>query len=220
MKKMKRILIGSFSSQMKGEIMGGIFKRGILAVAPLALTLVLVLWLYQTLEALFKPIVEMIVGKNHYFSGLGIVVALVLIFIVGSIINNWIIQKCTSAFESLLGKIPFVKTLYHSIEEVVNHFRAKEKKQEGQVVVVEILGMKLVGLVTRECFQDVAKGIGEEGDVAVYLPMSYQIGGYTVIVPKSQIRRIGMTMEEGMRFAVTAGVLSKSKKPQDPRHVS
>ena len=55
--------------------MGKIFKRGMIAVAPLALTLVLILWLFNTLEALFKPPVEAVIGKSHYFTGLGIIVA-------------------------------------------------------------------------------------------------------------------------------------------------
>ena len=192
--------------------MGKIFKRGMIAVAPLALTLVLILWLFNTLEALFKPPVEAVIGKSHYFTGLGIIVAFILIFIVGIIINSWLIQRMSKAAEALLNRIPFVKTLYNSIGEMMGYFRSKENRKEGQVVSVEIAGMKLLGLVTRDSFEGVPEGLAEEGDIAVYLPMSYQIGGYTVILPRSKVKKMDMTMEEGMRFAVTAGVLSQSKK--------
>ena len=192
--------------------MGKIFKRGMIAVAPLALTLVLILWLFNTLEALFKPPVEAVIGKVHYFSGLGIIVAFILIFIVGVIINSWLIQRMSKTAEALLNRIPFVKTLYNSIGEMMGYFRSKENRKEGQVVFVEIAGMKLVGIITRDSFESATEGLAEEGDVAVYLPMSYQIGGYTVILPRSKVKKLNMTMEEGMRFAVTAGVLSQSKK--------
>ena len=191
--------------------MGKIFKRGLIAIAPLALTLALVMWLFNTMEALFKPLMEAMVGP-HYFKGLGILVSLVVIFLIGVVINNWVLQKVSTAFETLLKRIPFVKTLYNSIGEMMSYFRSKDNRKEGKVVLVEINGMKLVGIITREDFLDTPKGLAEEGDIAVYLPMSYQIGGYTLILPKTCVKNIPMSMEEGMRFAVTAGVLTQSKK--------
>ena len=190
---------------------GKIFKRGLIAIAPLALTLALVMWLFNTMEALFKPLMVIIVG-THYFKGLGILVSLVVIFLIGVVINNWVLQKVSTAFETLLKRIPFVKTLYNSIGEMMSYFRSKDNRKEGKVVLVEINGMKLVGIITREDFLDTPKGLAEEGDIAVYLPMSYQIGGYTLILPKTCVKNIPMSMEEGMRFAVTAGVLTQAKK--------
>ena len=136
----------------------------------------------------------------------------VLIFIIGVIINSWLIQKISNLGEAILGRIPLVKTLYNSIGEMMSYFGTKDNKKEGQVVLVEIGGMKLVGLVTRDSFAGAAPELGGEDDIAVYLPMSYQIGGYTVILPRSKVKKLPMTMEEGMRFTVTAGVLSQGKK--------
>lgn len=192
--------------------MGKIFRRGLIAIAPIALTLALVLWLFNTLESVFRPIIEGVLGPALYFPGLGILVALVLIFLIGVVINSWLLQKTSDFAEGLLKKIPFIKTLYGSIREMMSYFRSKESRKEGKVVVVELLGMKLVGIVTREDFKEGPTGLAEEGEIAVYLPMSYQIGGYTVILPKSKVKSISMTMEEGMRFTVTAGVLSQTKK--------
>ena len=198
--------------------MGKIFKRGLIAVAPVALTLVLLLWLFNTLEALFRPVVEGIVGPDYYFQGLGILVALVLIFFVGVGINNWLIQKCSKLVDSFLVKIPFVKTLYNSIGEMMTCFQGGGEQKAGQVVQVEIDGLKFLGLVTRDSLLDAPEGMSEEGEVAVFLPMSYQIGGYTVILPRSRVKKLPMTVEEGMRFAVTAGVLSHGKK-QNPTQI-
>lgn len=192
--------------------MGKIFRRGLIAVAPIALTLALVLWLFNTLESMFRPMIEGVLGPSHYFPGLGILVAFVLIFLIGVVINSWLLQKTSDFGERLLQKIPLVKTLYGSIREMMSYFRSKESRKEGKVVLVEVLGMKLVGIITREDFSEGPKGLAEEGEVAVYLPMSYQIGGYTVILPRSKVKSISMTMEEGMRFTVTAGVLSQTKK--------
>ncbi|MBM3198682.1 MAG: DUF502 domain-containing protein [Chlamydiae bacterium] len=192
--------------------MGKIFKRGLLAVAPSALTLVFVFWLFNALEALFRPAIETIVGTAHYFPGMGILAALILIFFVGTFVNNWFLQKISRWGESLVTKIPLVKTLYNSIVEMMRYFSPKDAQKRGAVVLVEVLGMKLVGLITRDSFEGLPQGLGEDGEVAVYLPMSYQIGGYTVVVPKSRVTILDMTVEEGMRYAVTAGVLTQGRK--------
>ena len=192
--------------------MGTIFKRGLIAIAPLALTLALFFWFFNMLEGAFSVPLKAIIGEDHYFSGLGILVALVLIFLIGIVINSWLIQKCSIALESLLTRIPLVKTLYNSICEMMSYFKSKENQKQGQVVLVEIAGSKLIGLVTRDSFEDLPEGIGQEGDVAVFLPMSYQIGGYTIFLPRSRVTKLSMTVEEGMRFAITAGVLAQPKK--------
>ena len=69
--------------------------------------------------------------------------------------------------------------------------------------------MRLMGFVTRDHFSDLPGGVANEGDVAVYLPMSYQIGGYTVFMPRSQITPVDMSRERAMRFVLTAGLRSK-----------
>jgi len=191
--------------------MGTIFKRGLIAIAPLALTLALFFWFFNVLEGAFSIPLKALVG-DHYFSGLGILVALVLTFLIGIVINTWLIQKFSKAMEALLIRIPLVKTLYNSIGEMMSYFGSKESQKKGQVVLVEIAGTKLIGLVTREDFKDLPEGIGGDDDIAIFLPMSYQIGGYTIILPRSKITKLSMTVEEGMRFAVTAGVLTHPRK--------
>jgi uncharacterized membrane protein len=199
-------------------MMAKIFKRGLIAIAPLAATLALVEWLFSTLEGVFSVPIKALIGTDYYFRGMGIAVALVFIFLVGSIINNWIVQKISSIFERMLKTIPLVKTLYNSICEMMSYFGSKQQQNKGGVVLVEIAGIKLIGLVTRESFSELAPGIAEEGDIAVFFPLSYQIGGHTVIIPKANVKKLDMSVEDGMRFCVTAGVLAQPGKtaPANP----
>ncbi len=77
-----------------------------------------------------------------------------------------------------------------------------------QVVMVELpgFGMRLLGFVSRRDFSDLPAGIGAEGDVAVYLPMSYQIGGYTIFLPRSRVQPVDLSREMAMKFILTAGL--------------
>jgi len=53
--------------------------------------------------------------------------------------------------------------------------------------------------------------VGNEGEIAVYLPMSYQIGGYTLFMPRSAAVPVDMTREDAMKFILTAGLKSAQK---------
>ena len=89
------------------------------------------------------------------------------------------------------------------LADVVRLFASAEEKPFRQVVLAEVQpGCDLVGFLTREDCRD----LGAADRVAVYLPMSYQLGGFTVLVPRSKIRVVDMSVEDALRFCVTAGV--------------
>lgn len=192
-----------------------ILKRGLLAVAPLALTLALIHWLFITLEGVFSLPIKAIIGPEYYFRGMGIAVALCFVLLIGSVINNWVVQKISSMVNLLLTKTPLVKTLYNAIREMMTYFDSKNSQKQQGVVMVDLYGIQLLGLVTRESFEELPKGFASQDDIAVFLPLSYQIGGHTIIVSRSRVRRVDMSVEAAMRFCVTAGVLTQHKKPQD-----
>jgi len=183
--------------------------RGLIAVAPIAITFAILIWLFTFLEDFIGGLLKDIIGPQFYFPGLGILLALVFIFFVGLIINTFLIQRLYEWGEKLLNRIPLVKTLYGSVTDLMSFFHKKDKSSEGRVVAIEYDNSRLLGLVTRENFDGLAEGIGKNDEIAVFLPMSYQIGGYTVIVPRSRVKPIDMSVEEGMRFVVTAGAPGK-----------
>ena len=192
--------------------MGKIFKRGLIALAPISLTIAFVIWLFRFFENMFSVPLKAALG-DYYFRGLGILVALVLIFLVGSALNTYILQKLSALGERILAKIPFVKTLYNSIVDMMSHFQPKDKDRMGKVVTFEVGDVRLIGLVTREDFEGLPEGVGRDDEIAVFIPMSYQIGGITLFVRRSKITPVAMTVEEGMRFIVTAGVATRAPLP-------
>lgn len=191
------------------------FIRGLLTITPVVITIAILVWLYDVIEGFIGGLYQKWIGEQYYFPGLGILIAIVLIFIIGIIVNNWLIKKMVRGFENLISKVPFVKTLYNSTLDLLSFFKDNSKMSNSRVVVVKWGPTKILGLVSRETFQDLPKGLGEEGEVAVYIPLSYQIGGATVIIPKSMITPIDMGVEDGLRFAVTAGMPGNSKDEEE-----
>lgn len=195
-----------------------IFIRGLLTVAPLAITFALVVWLFTFIENAFSSPIIAIIGQKYYFTGLSVLLALVIIFLVGIVINNFVIQRIYTWAENLLKHIPLVKTLYNSVSDLMGFFKTGSKEKLGKVVMLDFNGFKILGFVTREAFDDLAENIADKDEVAVYIPFSYQIGGYTFIVPASKVEPVNLTVDQAMRFAITAGVLKQNpkKKKEQP----
>jgi uncharacterized membrane protein len=117
-----------------------------------------------------------------------------------------------------MNRIPLVKTLYGSVKDFIGFFAQTREQQFNQVVTVDLdIGgtpMRFLGFITRSDFADLPAGIGAEGEVAVYLPLSYQIGGFTAIVPRSAVRPVNLSMHRAMGFAVTGGMFTdKGQRP-------
>ena len=74
---------------------------------------------------------------------------------------------------------------------------------------------RLIGFVTRDDLSTLPGGLGSKDEIAVYLPMSYQIGGYTVLIPRQNVEPINISMEDAFRFTVTAGVSAVSSKGRE-----
>ncbi len=187
-----------------------VFIRGLLVLTPIILTIEVIVWLFTTVENLVGGFYIRLIGEQYYFPGLGVLIAIIIIFLVGILINYWIVRKTYELIEKLIYKLPFIKILCRSVADLMRFFKGNSKMEDSRVVMVPFQGMKMMGLVSRNSFEDLPKGIGEEGDVVVYIPLSYQIGGVTVVLPKSMVQPIEMGVEEAIRFTVTAGMPGKS----------
>lgn len=191
------------------------FLRGLAAVLPLAVTVYALFWLATTSESLMRDVMQRLFPKVEYFPGLGILFGFCLIYLIGFILQLWIAASFFRFFERLLEKLPLVHTIYGSMKDLLGFFGTGKDDKKSQAVAVTIAGTRLVGLVTRDQFDDLPEGIGRADDVAVFLPMSYQLGGFTVMVPRDEVTPIDLTTEQALRFCVTAGMSTTEKSAVD-----
>jgi uncharacterized membrane protein len=153
-----------------------------------------------------------LVPDGYYHGGMGLLVGIAVIFVVGVLMRAYIVRRVFAFSERILLGVPLIKTIYAALRDFFGMFAGQSASERLQVVMVNLPGssMRLMGFVTRDDFSDLPEGIAEPGEVAVYLPMSYQVGGYTVFMPRSQLSAIHMPREQAMRFVLTAGLKSKS----------
>jgi uncharacterized membrane protein len=196
---------------------GTLFLQGLIAILPIALTVYLIYWLAISAESVLGQAIQYVI-KDHYRPGLGVLAGFVLTVGVGILLKIWVFRKVFSLGEAILQKIPGIKSLYGSIRDLVGFFDASKQKEFDKTVMVSIGDdhTRLMGLVTRDDFADLPAGIGDEQTVAVYLPMSYQLGGFTVVVPKGKITPVDMKVDQAMQFVLTAGVSAENKDKQNP----
>lgn len=182
-----------------------IFLSGLVAVVPLALTVALLVWLGVQSERLLGGAVRLLLPDFLVFPGLGLILGVGLVFAVGLLMQLWLVQQLFRFGEGLLGRIPLVKTIYGSIRDVMQMFSGPEGRETGKPVIVRLPGREesLLGFMTQDGLSD---DLGGEDIVAVYLPMSYQLGGYTLMLPREQVEPLDMGAQEAMRFVLTAGL--------------
>jgi uncharacterized membrane protein len=151
---------------------------------------------------------RLFVSKDLYVPGMGVGAGFIIILGVGILLRVWLFRKLFAWGDTILEKLPLIKSLYGSIRDLMSFFDTSKKKEFHKVVMITIADTdtRLMGLVTREDFSKLPDGIDNGETVAVYLPMSYQMGGFTVFVPKTNIKPVDMSIEEAMRFTLTAAV--------------
>ncbi|NTV14756.1 MAG: DUF502 domain-containing protein [Desulfobulbaceae bacterium] len=180
---------------------------GVLAVLPILATIYLIYWGVTSIEGGLAVLLGLVLPEEAYRPGLGLVVGLSLILLAGIMVETFIVRKILGWFERAICKIPVVKIIYGSIRDLLA-FVARGKDSGGGQAVWVSLGvgdLRMLGFVTRENMHEFSGDFHDR--VVVYLPVSYQIGGYTVIVPRSQVTPAGIPFEKAMRFVMTAGVM-------------
>lgn len=181
--------------------------RGLVVVLPIGFTVWLLWWLGSSTEALLRKLILLVIPAEHYLPGMGIVAALALLLAAGTLFNALIVQSALAAWERFLDRIPVVKTIYGATRDFVKLLPTGGKRRDLRRVVLARFGAaRVIGFVTQDDASEL--GIVEAKDdlVAVYFPMSYQIGGYTALLPRSHVEPIDLPVEAAMRLVLTGGI--------------
>jgi uncharacterized membrane protein len=188
---------------------GSILLKGLVTILPISLTIYFIYWLGITTEDLLSKPIKLVIDDANYWPGMGLVTGFVILFVVGLAVNAFIVRRVLGVGEELLLRVPVVKTVYSAIRDMTRLVNTDKKKGDlDRVVTLDYGPGKLIGFVTQEHANTIGIGGGEDM-IAVYLPMSYQIGGYTLYVSRSKVHETDLTVEQAMRIVLTGGVRGK-----------
>lgn len=184
-----------------------IFLKGLLTLLPVVFSVAVLVWCVRELEGVTNHFLLWYLPDFLYVPGMGIFIGVLLVFALGLFMEIPLGRYMYKKLEVPFTSVPFVKSFYFAVKDLATFLVPSDGDQrKGQVVLVSVPGVsvKFVGILTRSEMVGLPPEMKDLDCVAVYLPMSYQIGGFSMFVPRSWIQPMEMRVEEAMRQVVTA----------------
>ena len=190
------------------------FLKGLFTLLPLLLSLYVLTWFLRMVETYSRDALLIFWPEFLYVPGLGAVVAFVIIYLIGAVVDRPLARAVFNVIEGLLREVPVVKTVYLAIKDFTEYLKPDETRKHNQVVLVRFpdIGIEIVGLMTRDNLAGLPDAVTKENRVAVYIPMSYQFGGCTMFIPRAWVTATDLSVEEAMRSIITAWLPGQAKK--------
>lgn len=189
------------------------FFVGLSILLPLVLSVQLIIWLVSTVESWLKSVWIILISESLYFPGLALLSFLALTTAIGVLSRlsgmSLILSLPGRAFEHT----PVIKYIYSTIKDFLDLLRGKTFSDQSVVwVSLPQSQGKLLGIVTKKGSEKGSRlsDIIDEEEVAVYLPMSYQAGGYMLVVSKDQLEHTNLTPGEALQLIMSAGLGQKT----------
>jgi len=185
------------------------FVRGSVVIIPLALTFWFFRALLNAVDGILSPLLEQWIGRE--VPGLGFVSMVVIILIVGLLTRYIVGRLLFGWFESILKSVPFVRSVYSAIKDLVGAFTLGGKgKTFREVVLVEYprAGLYTIAFVTNE--MPFAGRDGKTIDfLNVYIPNPPNpTSGVLILVPKNEAIPLAITIEQGLKLVLSGGIVS------------
>ena len=216
------------------------FFRGLAAILPSLLTLVLVIKGYQFISQYIGGYVNRVlirivayaqyllfegdlgrriadleaIWASWYLKITGFIIAVCLIYILGVFLTSFLGRWIWRLIETLLGRTPVLKQVYPQIKQVTDFFLSSQRLNFTQVVAVEYprRGIWSLGLVTGQAPKRLQEHLNAEA-ISVFMPSSpTPLTGYVICTLRSDVVELSMSIDEAFRFIISGGVLNPSNK--------
>jgi len=207
-----------------------LFFQGVVVLAPIGVTVWVVVSLFNwvdnflpnLLNVLFPLQFAEVNGQIPKVTGLGFLVALLLVLIVGWLSSLFFVERLVSIFDKVLEKTPGIKIIYSSVKDFLEAFAGNNKKFD-KPILVSLDGNDIwrIGFITQESCEH----LGLKDHVTVYVPHSYAISGISFIVPLANTKKLPkhMNAAEAMKYAISGGVtttVDEVAEEKDAVHLS
>jgi uncharacterized membrane protein len=185
------------------------FLAGVLVIVPVAASVLILVWIFTTIDNILQPIIKEIFGRS--ITGLGFGVTILLVFIVGIIAGNYVGRRLIHFGDSLLKRVPLFRQIYTGAKQVMDGFSgtgAISKAAFREVVLVEFpaRGMTTVAFITNEF-----KAQTGERLFAVYIPTSpTPWAGFAAIVTEGSMTRTNISVDEALKMCISGMMISPS----------
>jgi uncharacterized membrane protein len=199
-----------------------IFIAGLLVTIPIAFTYFILNFLFKKLDNALSPYFTkflMLLGtpvtEGFRLPGVGVFMTVVIIFLVGLFTTNIFGKKLVQIGEKILARIPIVRSIYTGTKQVATTVLDADIETFNEVVLVEFprKGLHALGFITCENRGEIQHKIAAEV-VNVFVPTTPNpTSGFLVFASRDQIIPLSMTIEEGLKFAISGGIVAPPFSP-------
>ena len=194
---------------------------GLIVWVPLGITLWVLHFLVTTLDQtllLFPEVAQPDRLIGFHIPGFGVLLSFLILFLTGVITANFFGARLVRVWESLLGRIPVVKSIYSSVKQVSDTLLSDSGNAFRKALLVQFPHQDSwsIAFLTGTPASSVAEHLDEE-HLSVYVPTTPNpTSGYFVIVPKSKVRELDMTVDEALKYVISMGVVAPRRKISMP----
>lgn len=196
------------------------FFAGLLVIIPLALTVYVVWNLFIAIDGLLATPVSQaiyraldIVPKYRTIPGLGFIALILVILTVGFFARNYVGKKLLSFGDAVLGRIPVVRHIYTTFQQISQAFLADHSETFKRAVLIEYprKGIYSIGFVTQDTRGMVQSKLPDDV-VSIFLPTTPNpTSGFLLFVPKKDIVLLNITVEEALKLVISGGAIVPSE---------
>ncbi len=197
------------------------FLTGIVITAPIAITIYLTYVFVDFVDANVTPLIPARYNPETYlpFSvpGLGLFVAVLVLILIGFLTANFLGRSLLHFGERIVARMPVVRSIYKALKQIIETVLAQSSSSFREVVLFEYprKGIWAIAFVTSEVKGEVAD-LDEETMISVFLPTTPNpTSGFLLFVPKRDLKFLDMSVEEGVKLVISAGMIWPSDERKD-----
>lgn len=184
------------------------FLTGLLVVVPVGVTIFVLKALLVWIDGILGDIEQELLG--HYYPGLGIVTLLLIIIITGVISANYVGNKMLRAWDRLLRRLPLVRGIYSTVKQMMETFSTEQNFHGVGLVEYPRKGCYSIGFITGQANEQSMGLTGKH--LSVFVPTTPNpTAGFLLILPENEVRKLDMTVDQGMKYIVSLGLVPMSE---------
>ena len=195
------------------------FFTGLVVAAPIYITFYLLSWAVSVLDEWFRPWIPLDYRPTTYLPfdvpGIGVILAFILLTIIGGLTANILGRALLSYGERLIRHMPVIGTVYTALQQIFKTAVQEDGKAFSKVALIEYprKGLFAIAFVTKAADRRVNKSTGKTM-IGVFLPTTPNpTSGFLLFVPEDELTILDMTVEEGARLVISAGLSDDEESP-------
>lgn len=189
------------------------FFAGVFVAAPIAITVMIVLWLISVIDNRVKPLIPPVWNPESYtefaIPGIGVVVAVILLTLLGAVTTNLLGRSAVVFSDHLLSRIPVVRNIYSLFKQLFDTIQTSNQSSFRDMVLVEYpkKGTWAIGFVTAPVKGEIKEKL-PDGYMSVFVPTTPNpTSGFYMFVPRGEVIDLDMSVEDGAKMIVSVGMV-------------